>query len=194
MAFRYFGIGIGFNEIRSAVGREAKVDACISIEPQCSVDAFRCPLDASSYFRREVFGRPVCNSDAFLIIGIVFGLFGGDLPCPLTAQVTEFQFPHRQNPQPFVAEYADIKFTSLNVLLGDGGGPEPIVNEGDPLCEFLVRIDDGCLRDPEGPILAQALGTAIRRWCTNVLDKSLPRARIRPRGLHPVYGTFINSR
>ncbi len=86
-----------------------------------------------------------------------FGLFGGDLPCPLTAQVAEFQLPHRQNPQPIVAEYADIKFTSLNVLLGDGGGPEPIVNEGDPLCEFLVRIDDGCLRDPEGSILAQAL-------------------------------------
>src|ERR1035441_2955619 len=37
LAFRYFGIGIGFNEIWSAVGREAKVDTRISIEPQCSV-------------------------------------------------------------------------------------------------------------------------------------------------------------
>lgn len=40
LAFRYFEIGIGFNEIRCAVGSEAKVDACISIEPQRPVDAF----------------------------------------------------------------------------------------------------------------------------------------------------------
>ena len=67
LALRDFGIGIRFNEIRSAVGREAKVDARVSIEPQCSVDAFRCSLNAGGYLRREVLGRPVYNSDAFLI-------------------------------------------------------------------------------------------------------------------------------
>ena len=46
LALRYFGIGIRFDEIRSAVGREAKVDARVSIEPQCPVDAFRCSLNA----------------------------------------------------------------------------------------------------------------------------------------------------
>ena len=30
----------------------------------------------------------------------------------------------------------------------------------------------------------------MRRWCTSVLDRSLPRARIRPRGLQPVYGNL----
>ena len=143
LAFCDFGIGIGFDEIGSAVGRETKVDTSISIEPQCSVDTFRCSLDTGGHVRREVFGRPVHDSDARLIIGIVLGLFGGDLPCPLAAQAAEFQLPHRQNAQPVVAEHADIKFTSLNVLFGDGGGPEAIVNEGDALCELLVRIDDG---------------------------------------------------
>src|ERR1700756_1318165 len=36
-----FGIGVGFNEIRRAVGSEAKVDTRVAIEPQCPVDAFR---------------------------------------------------------------------------------------------------------------------------------------------------------
>ena len=163
LALRYFGIWIRFNEIRSAVGRQAKVDTCVSIEPQGPVDAFRRSLNAGGYLRRKVLGRPIYNSDAFLIAGIVFGLFGGDLPCPLTAHAAEFQFPNRQNAQPIVAEHGDIELTSLDVLLGDGGSSEPLVNEGDALCELLVRIDDGRLRDPEGSILAQALDDQRQR-------------------------------
>jgi hypothetical protein len=53
--------------------------------------------------------------------------------------------------------------TTLDVLLGDGGGSEPVVNEGDTLRELLVRIDDGCLRDPEGSVLAQALDDQRQR-------------------------------
>ena len=162
-------------QVWSAIGKEAKVDTRISIEPQCSVYAFRCSLNAGAYLRREVFGRPVHDSDAFLIIGIMFGLFGGDLPCPLTAQAAEFQFPHRQNAQPVIAEHADIQFTSLNVLFGDGGGPEPIVNEGDALCELLVRIDDGCLRDTEGSILAQALDDQRQGKARGPLDLAAHR-------------------
>src|SRR5262245_53565942 len=150
LAFRYFGVGIGFNEIGRAVGSEAKVDTCVAVEPQCPVDAFRRSLNAGVYLRREVSGRPVHDSDTFLIIGIVFGLFGGDLPRALTAQAAELQFPNRQNAQPVVAEHADIELASLDVLLGDSGSSEPLVNEGDALCELLVRIDDRCLRDPVG--------------------------------------------
>src|SRR3954464_3988746 len=91
LAFRYFGIGIRFDEIRRAVGCEAKVDACVSIELQCAVDAFRCSLKAGGYIRRKVLGRPVYNSDALLITGIVFDLFGGNLPCALTAHAAELQ-------------------------------------------------------------------------------------------------------
>src|SRR5882757_8404729 len=72
LALRYFGIGIRFDEIRSAIGSEAKVDACVSIELQCAVDAFRCSLKAGGYLRRKVLGWPVYNSDAFLLAGIVF--------------------------------------------------------------------------------------------------------------------------
>ena len=77
LALRDFGIGVRFNEIQGAVGREAKVDARVSIEPQCSVDAFRCSLNAGAYLRRKVLGRPIYNSDALLITGIVFDFLGG---------------------------------------------------------------------------------------------------------------------
>ena len=163
LALRYFGVGIRFDEVRSSIGGEAKVDACVSIELQCAVDAFRCSLKAGGYLRRKVLGWPVYNSDAFLITGIVFDLFGGNLPCPLTAHAAEFQFPDRQNAQPIVAEHGDIELTSLDVLLGDGGSSEPLVNERDSLCELLVRIDDGCLRDAEGSILVQALDDQRQR-------------------------------
>src|SRR4051794_23990462 len=56
LTLRYFGIGIGFNEIRDAVGSEAKVDTCISVEPQGLVDALRRSLNAGVYLRREVIG------------------------------------------------------------------------------------------------------------------------------------------
>src|SRR5882757_4574422 len=172
LALRYFGIGIGFNEIRGAVASEAKVDTCVSVEPQGLVDALRRSLNAGVYLRREVIGRPVHDSDAFLVVGIVFGLLGGDLPCPLTAQAAEFQFPNRQDAQPIVAEHADIELTTLDVLLGDGGGSEPVVNEGDALREELVRIDDGCLRDPVGSILAQTLDDQRQRKARRPFDLS----------------------
>ncbi len=172
LALRYFGIGIRFDEIRSAIGREAKVDACVSVEPQGSVNAFRCSLNAGGHLRRKVLGRPVFNSDAFLITGIVFGLFGGYLPCPLTAHAAEFQFPNRQNAQPIVAEHGNIELTSFDVLFGDGGSSEPLVNERDALCELLVRIDDGRLRDPEGSVLAQALDDQRQRKARRPFDLS----------------------
>ena len=92
------------------------------------------------------FGQPVYNSDAFLITGIVLGLFGGYLPCSLTAQAAEFQFPDRQEARPVVAEHGDIEFASFDVLFGDGGSSEPVVNRRDALGELLVRISDRRLR------------------------------------------------
>ena len=101
LALGDFGIGVGFNEIRSSVGREAKIDARVSIKPQCSVDAFRRSLNAGEYLRRKVLGRPIYNSHALLITGIVFDLLGG---YGLAAHGAEFQFPNRQHSQPIVAE------------------------------------------------------------------------------------------
>ena len=48
LALRDLGIGIRFEEIRNAVGREAKVDAGIAIELQRPVDPFRYSLDAGA--------------------------------------------------------------------------------------------------------------------------------------------------
>src|SRR4051794_28059776 len=146
LALRDFGIGICFDEIGSAVGGEAKVDAPISIELQCSVGALGNSLDTGARFRRKVLGRPIQNSDALLIIGVVFDLLGGDVPCTL-GHVAEFQLPHRQHPQPLVAEHADIELASLDILLGDGGSADLLVDEGDALRQLLIRFDDGCLRD-----------------------------------------------
>jgi hypothetical protein len=57
----------------------------------------------------------------------------------LVPHAAKFQFSNAKNPQPIIAEHADIELATLDVLFGDGGGPEPIVNEGDALCQLLVR-------------------------------------------------------
>src|SRR6516225_4053023 len=163
LALRDFGIGVRFNEIGSAVGRQAKVDARVSIKPQCSVDAFRYSLNAGVDLRRKVLGRPIHDSDPLLIIGIVFDLLGSYQPCTLAGHGAEFQFPDRQRSQPIVAEHADIELTALDILLGDGGSSDLLVDEGDALCELLVRINDGCLRDTPRSILVQALDNQRQR-------------------------------
>src|SRR5205085_8696902 len=93
LALREFGIGICLDEIRSAVGGEAKVDARISIEIECPVGPFGYSLNPSIYLRRKILGRPIHNPGALLVAGIVFDLPGGNRPCTL-AQVAEFQLPH----------------------------------------------------------------------------------------------------
>ena len=80
LALGDFGVRIGFDEIGRAVGGEAKVDAGVAVELQDPVDAFRRALNAGAQLRREILGRPVDDSDALLIVGIVFGFFGGDVP------------------------------------------------------------------------------------------------------------------
>jgi hypothetical protein len=45
LALRDLGIGIRFEEIRNAIGREAEIDAGISVELQGSVDSFGHSLD-----------------------------------------------------------------------------------------------------------------------------------------------------
>src|SRR6266481_7014288 len=90
LALRDFRIGVRFNEIRSAGGREAKVDARVSIEPQRSVDAFRYHLNTGGYLRSKVLRRPIYDSDALLVTSVVFDLFGGYVPCTLAAHGAEF--------------------------------------------------------------------------------------------------------
>src|SRR4051794_34173246 len=154
LALGDFGVGVRFNEIQSPVGREAKVDASVPIEAECSVDSFGCPLNAGSYIRRKVLRRPIYNSDAFLIHRIVFHLLGG---YGLATHGAEFQFPDRQHSQPIIAEYANVKLASFDILLGDGGRSDPLMDEGNALRKLLVRFYDGCLRDAPGSILVQAL-------------------------------------
>ena len=94
------------------------------------------------------------DAAALLIVGIVFDFLGGDCPSTL-GHVAEFELPHRQHPQPVIAEDPDIELTPLDILFGDSGSANSLMNEADALCELFVGVDDGGLRDTVGPVLAQ---------------------------------------
>src|SRR5215475_15014725 len=96
------------------------------------------------------------DAPALLVIRIMLDLLGSDAPRTFS-HIAEVKFPNWQHPQPVVAEYPDIELTPLDVLLSNGRGADSFVNEGDALCEFLVGVDDGCLGDAEGCVLAHAL-------------------------------------
>ena len=74
-----------------------------------------------------------------------------------SAMLAELELPDRQHAQPLVAEHADVDLAALDILLGDRRGADPLVDEGDALGELLVAVDDRCLRDAPGRVLADAL-------------------------------------
>src|SRR5262249_16648289 len=137
LAFRDLGIGIGFQEIRDAVGREPEVDAGIAVEFQRAIDSLGQLLDAGGEFRGQILGLSVQDVAALLVAGIVLGLLGRDEPVAFR-HVAEFQLPHRQRPQPVIAEHADIELAPLDIFLSDGGGADPLMDEGDAVGKFLV--------------------------------------------------------
>ena len=71
--------------------------------------------------------------------------------------ILKSQLPDRQHEQPFVADNADIDFAALDILLGDGGGADPLVDEVDAFGELVVGVDDGGLRNAVGGVLVDAL-------------------------------------
>ena len=109
------------------------------------------------------------DAAALLIIGIVLGPLGGDRPVAVR-HIAELQLPDRQHAQAVVAEDADIDFAALDVLLGDGGGADPFMDEADALGELVVGIDDGGLRDAVGAVLDQTLDDQRQRQTRRTLD------------------------
>ena len=66
------------------------------------------------------------------------------------------ELPHRQHDETVVTDDADVDFASLDILLGDGGGADAIVDEIHPFGELFVGVDDGGLRNAIGGILVDA--------------------------------------
>ncbi len=153
---RNLGIGVGLNEVGHALGGEAEIEARIAFELQRTIDALGYPLDARIELRRQVLGRPDRGAMALLVVEVMLELFGGDR-MPDVAHRPELQLPGRQDSQPLVAQNPDIELPALDVLLGDRGSADPIMDEGDALGELLVGVDHGGLGDAVGAVLAQAL-------------------------------------
>ena len=80
LALRNLGIRIGFEEIRSAVGREAKIDAGIAVELERAIDPFGRVLDPRAQFRRKILGRGMQDAAALLVVGVVLDLLRGNVP------------------------------------------------------------------------------------------------------------------
>ncbi len=174
LALGDFRIGIGFEEIRRAVRREAEIDARIAVQFQRPIDPLCHVLDARRQLRRKILGRTVTDAAPFLIIGIVFDLLGGDVPIAVR-HILKSQFPYRQRQKPFIADDADIDFAAFDILLDDGGGADALVDEIDALGEFLVGVDDGGLRDAVGRVLVDALDDERQCQPRRTLDLAVHR-------------------
>src|SRR5262249_44631814 len=112
--------------------------------------------DRGDQLRRQVLGRPDDDVVALLVIETVLGLFGGDGARTLR-QAAEFELPDRQDAKPLVAQYADIELATLDILLGDRRGADPLVDEGHALGELFVAVHHRRLRNAVGGVLVQAL-------------------------------------
>src|SRR5262249_35149482 len=140
LAFGDFGIWIGFQKIRRAVGGQAEIDPGIAVEFKRPIDALCQPLDVRRQFRRQILGGTMQNAAALLITRVMFDLFGGDQPIALR-HVLELQLPNRQHQQAIIADDANIDFPAFDVLLGNSGSTDAFVNEFYALDELIVAVD-----------------------------------------------------
>ena len=86
------------------------------------------------------------NAAPLLIIGVVFDFFRRNQPIALR-HVLELQLPHRQHQQALVADDPHIDLPAFDILFGDRGGADALVNEFDALDELVVAVDDRSLRN-----------------------------------------------
>src|SRR6266566_2033635 len=150
------GIGVGLDVVGDAVGRESEIDARVTVELERAVNSLGGSFDAGAQLRREILGRPVQDAAALLILGVVLDPFRGDESCAM-CHASELELPDRQDAEPIVPEHADIELPALDVLLGNGRGADPFVDEADTLGKLLVGLHHRRLRDAVGGILVQAL-------------------------------------
>src|SRR5262249_32305929 len=156
--------------IGNAVGREAEIDPGIAVELERAIDALGGLLDRGDQLGREVLGRTDVDTVALLVFEVVLDLLGGDRPRALR-QTAEIELPDRENAQAVVAEHADIDFATLDILLGNRGGADPLMDECYALGELLIAVDHRRLRDAVGGVLAQALDDerqAETGWAANL--------------------------
>ncbi len=131
-------------------------DAAAPVELERAVNSLGGSFDAGAQLRREILGRPVQDAAALLILGVVLDPFRGDESCAM-CHASELELPDRQDAEPIVPEHADIELPALDVLLGNGRGADPFVDEADTLGKLLVGLHHRRLRDAVGGILVQAL-------------------------------------
>src|SRR5262249_41289093 len=110
-----------------------------------AINALGQALDPRRQFRGKILGRAVQDAAPLLINGVVFDLFGGNQPVALR-HVLELQLPDRQYQQALVADDTDINLPAFDILFGDRGGADALVNEFDALDQLLFAVDDRCLR------------------------------------------------
>ena len=92
LAVSQFRIGIGFEQVDSAVGRESQVDPGIAAEAECAVDAFAQVWDFRFQAGRQVVGSACGGADLFTIGEVPLDLAGGD-PRGVVAELGELQLP-----------------------------------------------------------------------------------------------------
>src|SRR3974377_62466 len=83
------------------------------------------------------------------------------------------QFPHRQRPQSIVTKHPHVELTPVDILLGDRGGTDPLVDEGDALLKLFVGVYDGRLRNTIRGVLAQALDDQRQRESLRAPDLAM---------------------
>jgi len=142
------GVGVGFEDVDPAITAEAKVDPSETAHIQGPIDPFTDRRDFGGESFGEVLGGFGRNSDFFLVFLVPFYLPSGDRGCSL-GEVFEDHFPDGERFEAFIPDDSDVQFASFDVLLGDGIGPDLVVDEFDPFDQFLVAIDDGGLRNSE---------------------------------------------
>src|SRR5438477_6824630 len=139
-------VWVRLDEVEFVFGREAKINSCVAVNCEQSVNVFARLLNFRDERRIEVFGEPVLQTPAFAIFLIPFRVVGSDLRF-VRRHFTKNQFADWKNGQPYIANETYIKLATFNVFLGNRVTVVFLMNERDAFAELLVVLHERRLRN-----------------------------------------------
>ena len=142
-------IRIRLDEINFVGGREPEVDACVTVDGEQTIDAFACFLEVADERWIELFGKLIPQTFALAILVVPFRAVGRDFRL-VRGGIAEDHFANRKHGQAHIAHQTHVKFTAIDVLLGNRVGAAFFVNKGDAFPKLLVGLDEGRLRNSVG--------------------------------------------
>ena len=149
-------IGIRFEHVDVTVFVHPHIDASVTTQPQCTIDALGQVLNMVDDSVREV--PRLARADAVLVLVLAAPLHPLRRDAAgLIRHLVHHEFPDRKHLQVRIAHHPDIELASFDVPLDEGSSADIVVDKCHPFPQLLIVVDNRGLRNPQRCLFADRL-------------------------------------